>query len=64
MAMEWDTENLGQYATDSAPCGCRFGTTPDARFIIIPCALDCPVYQYALDETARQGKGAEMRWTP
>lgn len=62
--MEWDTENLAQYATDSAPCGCRFGTTPDARFIFIPCAPDCDVYAYVQAETARQNKAMETRRTP
>lgn len=61
--MEQDTQNLAQYATDSAACGCRFGTTPDSQFVFIPCDLACEVYQYAMAETARQGKATEMRRT-
>lgn len=64
MAMEWDTEDLGQYATDSAPCGCRFGNTPQGAFVFIPHDLACEVYQYAMAETARQGKPTEMKRTP
>ena len=64
MAIEWDTQNLGQYATDSAPCGCKFGTTPESQFVFIPCDLKCEVYAYAMAETERQGKATEARRTP
>lgn len=62
--MERDTENLERFATEVAPCGCRFGTTPDSRFVFIPCALTCPTYAYAMDESVRQGKPTETRRAP
>lgn len=40
---------------DRAPCGCQFGQSGDA-FVYEPCSLDCDLYAFVCDESARQGK--------
>lgn len=37
------------------PCGCVIGEHAEA-FVIVPCSPTCEYYQYALEESARQGK--------
>jgi hypothetical protein len=46
-------------AAEKLPCGCIL----DAQvingvntFVMVPCALDCQFYVYALEESKRQGK--------
>lgn len=47
------------------PCGCVLGDElrPDGgtSFGIVPCSLRCTYFEFALDESARQGKPLETR---
>lgn len=36
------------------PCGCKMWSEGE-KFFIKPCRLDCPNYQYALEESKKRG---------
>ena len=44
---------------ETLPCGCVAQTDVIdgiPTFLLVPCALDCPYFQYVVDESQRQGK--------
>lgn len=40
-------------------CGCKMGKVGDV-FMIYPCSIDCPNYQYAIKKSREEGNPVEI----